>query len=334
MSVTRFAPLVLSALCLSACAAGPSGPAVGRYPAAGGGGEAEPPLASLPAAAGRVVAVRRVPYGNGLGQEIVLDGPRAMAGENRITVEALTTAHTGLRGQGLEELKLGPPGDTDVEAEMERALPGVAMHLAPEPERGAEGPIGYAFGTAGRLSCLYAWQYLAAPRPVSLLEGMADTGVLPMSVRVRLCREQPVAALVGTLRGLRVTRPDGAIVPVAVRFPTGGDALDAAMGALPSAASRDAVASPPASAGDGTRPARSRRHRVAARPASLRRAARASRHPASPRAPRGDAVDIAGSPRVPLPGDVAAVAAPPRRAVVQATPRAASDDMDAMPMPR
>ncbi len=330
MTAARFTPLLLSALCLSACAAGPSGQAVGRYPAAGGGAEGGPPLASLPAA--RVVALRRIPYANGFGQEIVLDGPRAMAGENRITVEALTTPHTGLRGQGLEELKLGPPTDTDVVAEMERALPGVAMQLAAAPAPGQDGPVGYAFGTAGRLSCVYAWRYVAPPRPVSLFEGASDGGVLPMSVRVRLCREQPVAALVETLSGLRVLRPDGATAPAAARGLPGGDALDAAVGFLPVAARRDGAAtesSAPASAKRGARAGRRRHHRVAAWHGLRHRAAAAGRDRA---APQGDAPGFAGSPRVPMPGDVAATAASPPRAGAQPAPRSAS--ADAMPMPR
>ncbi|WP_237479579.1 cellulose biosynthesis protein BcsN [Lichenibacterium dinghuense] len=317
MSLPRLAPLLASALCLSACAAGSPGPAVGRYPAAG---REEAPLASLPAAAGRVVAVRRIPYSNGFGQEIVLDGPRAMSGENRITVEALTSARTGLAGQGAEELKLGPPTDVEIAAEMERALPGVAMHLAPAPERGEDGPIGYAAGAAGRLSCVYAWQYLAPARPLSLFEGAAGTGALPVSVRVRLCREGPAAALVEALRGLRAWRPDGS-EPVALRSPAGGDALTEAVGSLPPA---PAVEPAPAAAPSVAAPRR-RRHRLAA--VSRRAVAHLSRT-SRRRVPDGSD-GLAGVPPLPMPGDIPAAPRPAAPA-----PRAAAADLGGMPMPR
>lgn len=309
MTVPRFVPLAASALCLSACAGAPSGPSVGSYPAGGIGadGRARPAaLASLPASAGRVVAVRRLPYANGFGQEIVLDGPRAMSGENLVTVRALTTATTGLRGQGAEELKLGRPTDTEIAAEMDRALPGVAMRLAPAPERGEAGAIGYATGTMGRLSCVYAWQYLEPARPLSLLEGAAGTGALPVSVRVRLCREQPAAALVEALRGLRVSRPDGPteVAEVAeVRAPPSRDALAAAVGSPPPAAGWDRTDADPASA-ETARPTHSRDHRS---PSVRHRAAARSpkvRLRASTRPEREPSALSTGVARVPMPGDV------------------------------
>ncbi len=246
MSIVRFAPLLLSALCLSACAAAISGEAVGHYPAAADKLGGEPPLASLPPAAGRVVVVRRTSYVNGVGQEIVLEGPHAMVGENRITVQALTTSRTDARGQTGEELKFATPSDTAVAAEIERQLPGMAMTIAGAPERDADGSIGYAMGSKGRLSCIYAWQYLAQERPLSFFEGISDTGVLPISVRVRLCREQPLAVLIDELRGLRVTRPSAAIQPVPSVQAANGDALDAAVGFTPALAStRGVTASEP-----------------------------------------------------------------------------------------
>ena len=340
MSAARFVSLLLSALCLSACAAGPSGEAVGRYPAPGSGVQAEPPLATLPAVAGRIVAVRRVPYANGFGQEIVLDGPRAMSGENRITVETLTTAQTGVRGMGIEELRLVPPTDTDIAAEMDRLMPGVTMHLAALPVRGTEGSIGYAFGTAGHLSCVYAWQYLAPARPLSLFEGGAGTGVLPMSVRVRLCREQPLAALVETMRGLRVLRPEDSSLLVAVQPQPGGDALDAAMGALPTTSSHSIEAPQvlsPITAEDSARLTRRSRHRLAAsRKFRHRVTAQAAvlRRRVTSRVPREHAVDLARLPAVPMPGDIAATASKQLRVEASPPPRSASLDSDAMPMPR
>lgn len=332
MSSTRVALLLLSALCLSACAMSPQGAAVGRYSA--GGADRSPALASLPAAAGRVVAMRRIPYANGFGQEIVLDGPLAMSGENRITAEALTTAGMGLRESGVAELKLGPPTDTEIAAEMDRALPGVAMHLAPEPEQGEEGAIGYATGTTGRLSCVYAWQYIAPARPLSLLEGAAGTGALPVSVRVRLCREEPARALVEVLRGLRVSRPDGSSEPVAVRARPGGDALAAAVGSQLPAARRNGVeigSTTDADSAEGVRPTRRRIHRfvaiypraVARRPSVPRRAAiRRVREPSA---------ELTGVPWVPMP-DASTKAAPPRVSPAS-TGRAATVDLG-MPMPR
>lgn len=335
MSAPRFAPLLLSALCLSACASGPPGQPVSRYPGADADTGGGAPLASLPAAAGRVVALRPTRYANGTGQEIVLDGPRAMRGENSITVKALTSARTGGEGQVGEDLKIGPPSDTDVASEMDRVLPGVPMRLAADPVRGVEGPIGYAIGRVGALSCVYAWQYLAPARPVSLIEGLADTGALPVSLRVRLCREQPTGALLDLLRGLRLSRPESSPAPLAARAAPGGDALTAAVGALPLAASRYADAADDAPA-EAARPRRHGRQRLAAaRPARHRRVAHVVRvgHRVAVRRHREEVPEFAAGPRVPMPGDVTA-AAVPSQAYAPAPARPAVADQLPMPMPR
>ncbi len=339
MTVPRWPSLLLSALCLSGCAAGPPGEAVGRRPA--NDVAQDRALASLPAAAGRVVTVRRIPYANGFGQEIVLDGPRAMSGENLIRVQALTTASTGLRGQGAEELRLGPPTDTEVAAEMDRALPGVAMRMAAAPERGEDGTVGYATGAVGRLSCVYAWQYLAPAHPLTLLEGASGTGALPVSVRVRLCREGSPAAVVATLRGLRVSHPDGAAEPAPRPPAFGGDALAAAVGSPPPAAAQnrtgivpaDAAPAEPAPA-EAVRPARRRGHRLlAARPrpdARLRQLK--ARFGAWIRPQQEHSAELAGVAHVPMPGEVSADTAPQKMAPAPA-PRASAVGLD-MPMPR
>lgn len=324
--------LAASALCLSACAVGPPDGAVGRAPAPDPAADGGTPLARLPASAGRVVAVRRVAYANGFRQEIVLGGPRAMAGENRITVQALTTTRTGGRGLAGEELKLGPPGDAEVAAEMERALPGVPMRIEATPERDADGPLGIATGAAGHLACVYAWQYLGPARPASLFEGFSDTGALPVTVRVRLCGERPVPALLADLRDLRTSRPaPGADVPGPG---LAGDALEAAVGnsgSVPGGAMPAGGEVPQA----GRRALRrgphvGERHRGSAERRRPLAGATGLRSPVGAEAGRA----LPSVPRLPMPSEVPGASPATQRAPEPVPARTAAQADDALPLPR
>ncbi len=339
MNPTRLA-ILLSALSLSACA-DRAPDAIGRVsggdPMVAGGGGA---LASLPPAAGRVVAVRRTPYANGFMQDIVMEGPLAMAGENRITVQALTTAGgVGRYGAG-DELLIGSPTDGEIAAEMETRIPGVAMRFSGAGERNRLGPFGYAVGETGRLTCVYAWQYVTPARPLSLFEGATGTGALPLALRVRLCRDMPAATLVGYLRDLNLVGTAPFAAAEADRPASASDALAAAVGT---------ESAPIAHGPETTRVVRRsspgvehRRHGRwrfvallhARRGHGFHRAV-AGRHVGA-RIVESRDVGSATMPRLPTPDDIMRSQPAPTRSAtaLPPMPRAAVDTSDALPMPR
>lgn len=344
MNAPRMA-ILLSVLSLSACA-DHAPDAIGRAPGgdpmvAGGGGA----LASMPPAAGRVVAVRRTPYANGFTQDIVMEGPLAMAGENRITVQALTTAGGVGRYGGGDELRIGPPTDQEIAAEMDARIPGVAMRLSGAGERNRLGLFGYAIGETGRLTCVYAWQYVTPARPLSLIEGAIGTGALPFGLRVRLCRDLPAATLVGYLRDLRLVGGEPVVSTEADRPASANDALAAAVGTEPAPTARL-----PDDARVVGRSTRGIEHRHTARrhlTALLRarhahgtyRTATRRRFVARIVGPHDMGSRDVGSPtmpRLPTPDDIMmAQPAPTRSATaLPSVPRAALDGVDSLPMPR
>ncbi len=221
------------------------------------------------------------------------------------------------------DLRLAPPSDVEIQTELAKLFPDVAMQISSDVERGPQGPFGYAAGKSGGLNCVYAWQYLSPRRPLTLLEGASGTGVYPASVRVRLCRAEPLANLLADMHRLTVTPPGS--FGVTARLPRAPDpvredALEAAVGPL----ERVPVETP-------TVERRAGRHVHLARISSRRQRL------ARPRRARG-LDDTAGGrstvPPVPLPGDLATGAAAPAPVARSAVATAPRLDQDSMPLPK
>ena len=330
MILDRLALILVSSLCLAGCAAAPSlaPDYIGRYPGYEAVSDAMvpsgAPIASLPASAGNVLSIRNTSFSNGLRQVIVLEGPAAMTGENTIVVEALTPPMVGVASGN--DLRLAPPSDTEIQSELAKLFPTVAMQISGDVEHGPQGSFGYASGKSGGLNCLYAWEYLAPRRPLTLLEGASGTGVYPASVRVRLCRAEPLANLLADMHRLTVTPPGGfgGIARVA-QAPDPGreDALDAAVGPL----ERLPVSETP------TVERRAGRHVRSARSSPRQRRFARSRRDRELDAPVGRS----SVPPVPLPGDLTTGAASPAAtapAARSATATAPRFDQDSMPLPK
>ena len=330
MILDRLAPILVASLCLAGCAASPSlaPDYIGRYPGYEPVSDATvpsgAPIASLPASAGAVLSIRNTSFSNGLRQVIVLEGPAAMTGENTIVVEALSPPMVGVASGN--DLRLAPPSDTEIQSELAKLFPTVAMQISGDVEHGPQGSFGYASGKSGGLNCLYAWEYLAPRRPLTLLEGASGTGVYPASVRVRLCRAEPLADLLADMHRLTVTPPGGSrgITRVAqAPDPSREDALDAAVGPL----DRLPVAETPTL------------ERRAGRHVRSTRSSPRQRRFARPRRDRELDAPIGRSsvPPVPLPGDLTTGAASPAAtapAARSATATAPRFDQDSMPLPK
>ena len=163
-----------------------------------------PAWAVLPAEAGRVLAVRMTEYANGIRQEVVLDGAGATPGENAITLEALLPPGRPFEGARDDLLRVERPSVEALGGELARAFPGMPMTISPEERANPQGAFGFASGTSGSTSCLYAWQYVAPDRSLTLAEGALATGSYPYSVRLRLCRDLPVARLLSLASELAI----------------------------------------------------------------------------------------------------------------------------------
>ncbi len=329
MILDRLSLILISSLCLAGCAASPfvAPDYIGRYPGyepSDSTNPADAPLASLPASAGSVLSVRDTTFSNGLRQVIVLEGPAAMTGENTIVVSALTPPRVGVPSGN--DLRLAPPTDTEIQSELATLFPSVAMQISSDVEHGPQGTFGYASGKSGGLNCLYAWEYLSPRRPITLLEGASGTGAYPASVRVRLCRAEPLANLLADMHRFTVTPPGGIRGTTRVAQapdPSREDALDAAVGPL----ERLPVAESP------TAERRTGRHARSARTSSRQHRI------ARPRRDRGldaPAVGQSSVPPVPLPGDLTTGAAAPAATAPVARSAATTPriDQDSMPLPK
>lgn len=187
-----------------------------------------PAMAAVPAAAGRVVAVRERRLANGARQSITLAGDGGVRGENSIEV-VLRADSEGNATQNLVEM----PGENanDIEAELERRFPGMAMRVHDYVLRNAYGPYGLASGSSGRVSCVYMWQ------TISNLDGgvrREHIVVQPTeaAVRVRLCRVGVSVSQLAQWAGAVVVDPSGARYAgqTSPSFDGGGDALADARG--------------------------------------------------------------------------------------------------------
>ena len=342
MILERLTLILVSSIGLAGCAASPllAPDYIGRYPGAETALESTVPpdaaLASLPGSAGSVLSVRDTTFSNGLRQTIVLDGPRAMTGENKIVVEALTPPMAGVAPGN--DLRLASPSDADIQSELSKLFPGVVMQVSGDVERGPQGPFGYAAGKSGGLNCLYAWEYLAPRRPLTLIEGASGTGTYPASVRVRLCRVEPLADLLVDMRRLVVTPPGSYAVRARVaqaQDPVREDALEAAVGPMERLPVAKTSAAETSAAGTSAAGTRSTHH--------VRLAQTRPRQHGPLRRRRDPGLDASAFgrstvPPVPLPGDLAPSAGMAPAAMVpaarSATVMAPRIDQDSMPLPK
>ncbi len=293
-------------------------------------------MATLPAAAGAVVAVLQTTAHGVLTQRIVLKGDPDTVGENAIVVKVNVDP-----GPWDIDGPVGLPTKAMIANELDETFAGVDMQLSQTFARNSFGPFGYAIGHPNpRVTCIYAWEF-AVWRGEQFGDGPSGAPSLPQrptSVRVRLCRSTiGEAEILPMLRDMQVFPANSRVAysdPSYKGGESGGDALAAAgvnyfvvPGATPSAPVRERAESAP---GRKRRKVahHSRRHE--------RAAAREEREE------RAVAVDppARGSVAVPMPAGAAApapaaaVAAPavnPLLAPLSApSARASADDM---PMP-
>lgn len=153
-------------------------------------------VAYLPLVSGRIQSVRQTARSGFFEQAIVYSNATASAGENVLTVRV------GQPSEGMTFLRA--PTRRAIVAEMQKALPGVAMRISDVPGQNGQGVYGYATGPLGTSgSCLYAWQFakrVSAER----------VGAHAAQVRLRFCHptmsQERIAAVMGGLRMKPVTR--------------------------------------------------------------------------------------------------------------------------------
>ena len=248
--------------------------------------------AELPSDAGRVLDVIETRRPDTLTQRIVLAGTGGFTNENMIRLErggADGTAPRLLRAPRLDEIV----------AELSAYDLSRRFSIADEPASNAYGPFGYAYAKSGAGTCVYAWQWL----DLRNVEG-ASSGIglrkQPMSIRVHLCQDRPLGAIVAEVRNLRLYPASGGPAVLASgRSAAGGDALAIAnrtMGVsgrayaapVEPAASRGTVASVASVASEA--PKKQRSKPMAARP--------------SPQATQSsNSAEAARGPRIPAPGE-------------------------------
>lgn len=150
------------------------------------------PVVVLPAWIGRPVSVRERDGAGGFEQAITLSPPGHRSAHKDLILVSSP------RDGGLDGVLGGKPTEAGIRAEIAGAFPGLAMQVVTRPSANAYGPYGLAIGRTGATRCLYAWQWIPAA-PV-----LAGGAVVPLSLRLRLCRDdvafEAMAAAVTQLR--------------------------------------------------------------------------------------------------------------------------------------
>lgn len=128
-------------------------------------------LGGLAPAIGAPRSVRQTAPGgeNTIRQVIVYANTTRLPGENMLIVEG---------GRGTDGRYRRVPSRTQLQAEMQNAMPGVAMRISNVIGQNAYGVYGYATGPYAGGSCIYGWQ-VTEPR-----------GSYPTQVRLRFCHER------------------------------------------------------------------------------------------------------------------------------------------------
>ncbi|SMC46426.1 cellulose biosynthesis protein BcsN [Rhizobium sp. RU36D] len=159
-------------------------------------------LASVPGA-GTVLAVRQTIDPDATRQTIVFANPLAVAGEDVLTIEVASGNSRRFRQA---------PSRGELQSEMNKALPGIAMTISNTMNDNAYGVFGYASGNTAGGQCVYAWQVIdgGSSSPIGSSHGA--------SIRLRLCRAGVSAEnLAALMRGLSVKPLDAATL-AALRF--------------------------------------------------------------------------------------------------------------------
>ncbi|MBO0662139.1 cellulose biosynthesis protein BcsN [Jiella sp. MQZ9-1] len=200
---------------------GYAGPAQGGLETTQRAVATEDAWARLPTAAGRVIAVTERRRPQAVTQRIVLSGSGDHRGENVIDVSVAGP-------EGADTALLRPPSLETIQAEIGGFADGRAFQIVDAETRNAYGPFGYAVARSGNTNCVYAWQWLDT-RTLAETPRAFDPRIRPLSLRIRLCDEQPTARLVAVLRSLDLPfadRRDGSPDDAAGgRFASGADAL-------------------------------------------------------------------------------------------------------------
>ena len=220
------APFLLLALALGACSpqAGTPSAQAPRYvsldafaasPAAGSAAVAPAPeatpVAVLPDWIGRPVRLRERDGADAFEQAIGLSLPAKGDATGNLVAVAMPRSEAGAP-RGETAAPMSRPTEAGIRAEIDAAFPGVAMQVVPKPGTNAYGTYGLAVGRSERgARCLYAWQWI---EDAPVVDGAA-VGRGPVSLRVRLCRDDvTLEAMAAAVNQLRLV-PPGRGVPVA-----------------------------------------------------------------------------------------------------------------------
>ncbi len=167
--------------------------------------------AALPGGAGPVVNVLEQRFANGLTQEIILAGDVPTGGENNITVSMLSRQASSFDATNPGMLRLRKSSDTEIFQEVSDQFPDINMSLSQIVDRNAQGPFGYALGHRGRITCIYAWQWIEdhSGRDAVFFDLSASDGP-SATLRVRLCKTgMSDQTLAGFVRQLVLTPGGG-----------------------------------------------------------------------------------------------------------------------------
>lgn len=264
-------------------------------------------VAYLPAIAGPVAGIRQSSSRDKVAQVILYPDSGYGEGENALEVTVTSTT--------LDARYFQAPTLRDLQLELRRRFPDVAMKIVQVPDENLAGIFGYAIGrsaTGGQ--CIYGWQTVRAASRNDK-QGLARFQATDFAAKVRLrycSRSLPETALVSLMRGLRLREVNDATIDM-LRFAEGSGSL--ARAAPQAFAAPAPVAATPA---PEIRPRPARREAAAvvddASPIDIPRAPRTAMPETKTPATVGDVADATGAdvprPRVTAPAEAVRVPLP------------------------
>jgi hypothetical protein len=128
-----------------------------------------------------IVNIVQHEFSNAVQQDIYLYTSASVPGQNVLNITFY--GPVGSQYDDRKDLGYVSLRDSDIDRQMRRAIPGVAMARSPYYVQNNFGPFGYAVGKRGGDTCLYAWQQIRSS--ANAQAAFVNRGTV--QVRLRLC---------------------------------------------------------------------------------------------------------------------------------------------------
>ncbi|OLP52908.1 hypothetical protein BJF92_17810 [Rhizobium rhizosphaerae] len=185
----RHAMIAMVLLCLPACGT-PGGLKMNAMPAEV---PVEKAMAFPPPGGPAIVSVVERNYSNAVAQDILLETNTRTPGENYIKVQFYGPGASAF--ERADRLSLSGFTTDTMARDIRAQFPTMRMRMASTYQQNGYGAFGYAYGSSGGESCLYAWQQITSSEHGR--NGVNDLGMI--RTRLRLCDRGSIESLLAVM---------------------------------------------------------------------------------------------------------------------------------------